>query len=84
MNQEEKRRYLIRALLEEMPQYRNTQIPDDASEQWRLLRSLFNVRPPYPASSDFLQVQNEYLSEEIRKRGIVDGKSLSPTQAVRF
>ncbi|MCD8356553.1 MAG: protein-ADP-ribose hydrolase [Clostridia bacterium] len=81
MNQEERCLYLIEALLEEMPQYKSIQIPDNESEQWRLLRSLFNVRPAYPASSDFLKVQDEYLSEKIRKRGIVDCKSLSPTKA---
>lgn len=81
MNQEERRIYLIRALLEEMPQYKNIQIPDDESEQRKLLRSLFNLRPPYPASSDFLRIQDEYLSEEIEKRGIVDCRSLPPTKA---
>lgn len=81
MNQKERQLYLIKALLDEMPQYRNIQIPNDESGQWRLLRSLFNVRPPYPASPDFLRIQDEYLSEKIRKRGIVDCKSLAPTRA---
>lgn len=81
MTQEERRIYLIKALLNEMPQYRNTEIPDDEAGQWRLLRSLFNVRPPYPASTDFLKIQDEFLSEMIRKRGIVDCKSLTPTNS---
>lgn len=76
MNQEERRLYLIKALLDEMPQYKNAEIPDNESGQRQLLRSLFNIRPPYPASLDFLQMQDEYLSLEIRKRGIVDCKSL--------
>ncbi|MCB7317351.1 protein-ADP-ribose hydrolase [Lacrimispora sp. 210928-DFI.3.58] len=78
MNQEERRLYLIKALLDEMPQYKNAEIPDNESGQRQLLRSLFNIRPPYPASLDFLQMQDEYLSLEIRKRGIVDCKSLAP------
>lgn len=81
MIQEERQIYLIKALLDEMPQYRNTEIPDDEAGRWRLLRSLFNVRPPYPASADFLKIQNEYLSELIRKRGIVDCRSLVSTSA---
>lgn len=81
MTQEERRIYLIKALLDEMPQYKNIEIPDDEAGQWKLLRSLFNVRPPYPASADFLKIQDEYLSEMIRKRGIVDCKSLAPTSA---
>lgn len=80
MEQAERRIYLIKALLQEMPQYKNIQIPETEGEQWQLLRSLFNVRPPYRASADFLQVQDEYLSEEIRKRGIVDCRSLSPSK----
>ena len=38
---------------EEMPQYRGIVIPEEGAEQKRLLRSLMNVRPPMPASSDF-------------------------------
>lgn len=66
MTQEERRIYLIRELQREMPQYENLAIPDTEDQQWRLLRSLFNVRPPCPASKDFLKVQDEYLSEMIR------------------
>lgn len=79
--QEEKQLYLIKSLLDEMPQYKNISIPGDASGQWRLLRSLFNVRPPYPASSEFLRIQDEFLSEKIRVRGIIDCKLLVPASA---
>ena len=78
MNQEERRLYLIRALQREMPQYGKVRIPESGEGQWRLLRSLFNVRPPYPASPEFLDIQNEYLGEMIRERGITDGDSLPP------
>lgn len=62
MKQKERRLWLIERLLEEMPQYRDVEIPGDETGQRRLLRSLFNVRPPYPAAPDFLKVQDEYLS----------------------
>ena len=78
MNQEERRLYLIRALQREMPQYGKLRIPESGEGQWRLLRSLFNVRPPYPASPEFLDIQDEYLGEMIRERGITDGDSLPP------
>lgn len=78
MNQEERRLYLIRALQREMPQYGKVRIPESGEGQWRLLRSLFNVRPPYPASPEFLDIQDEYLREMIRERGITDGDSLPP------
>ena len=78
MNQEERRLYLIHALQREMPQYGKVRIPESGEGQWRLLRSLFNARPPYPASPEFLDIQDEYLGEMIRERGITDGDSLPP------
>ncbi len=44
MTQEEKRLYLIKELLNEQPQYREMEIPQDEREQKILLRSLFNLR----------------------------------------
>jgi len=78
MNQEERRMYLIRSMQAEMPQFREIVIPDSEQEQRQLLRSLMNLRPPIPAAQEFLDIQDEYLSEEIRKRGIVEAHSLEP------
>ena len=77
MNQEEKRLYLIKYLLSENNKYSNVDIPSDEDEQKRLLRSLFNVRLPAPADEEFLKVQDEYLQEETRLKGIKDIKDLS-------
>lgn len=81
MTQSERQIYLIQELIREMPQYEGVRIPDGEEERWKLLRSLFNVRPPRAASADFLRVQDEYLTEKIRQRGIVDSAALSPTKA---
>ena len=54
------------------------EIPSEANEQKRLLRGLFNIRPPMPVSEDFIAVQDEYLREELERRGITDYKTLSP------
>jgi len=78
MNQQERYLYLIRALLDEMPQYRDTPIPAQADRQWRLLRSLMNVRPPMPAGEDFLRVQDACLQQMTREKGVVDAASLAP------
>ena len=51
MNQQDRCRWLIRALLEEMPQYESPVFPFTQDRQWRLLRSLMNVRPPMPPAS---------------------------------
>lgn len=40
-------------------------------------RALCNVRPPMPASEEFLRLQDEYLSEQTRSRGIVDINALT-------
>lgn len=78
MNQSERRRYLIRQLLDENREYRGAAIPDDAGEQRLLLRGLMNVRPPQDADEEFLAVQDEYLSEETRRKGITDIDDLEP------
>ena len=76
MNQQERCLWLIRALLDEMPQYRDTPIPALPDHRWRLLRSLMNVRPPMPATKEFLQVQDAYLQQMTAENGIVDIDSL--------
>ncbi len=76
MNETEKRLYLIRELLSELPQYEDVEIPDEAGEQKRLLRSLMNIRTPRPISEEFLKVQDAYLRGEVRERGITDGDML--------
>ena len=48
--------------------------------QKRLLRSLFNIRMPQPVSPDFLKVQDAYLQEETRRKGITQLVDLQPVQ----
>ena len=76
MNQKQRRLWLIHALLEEMPQYRYPVVPYTAERQWRLLRSLMNVRPPRPVTDEFLRVQDAFLKEMAEERGITDAGSL--------
>lgn len=78
MNQTERRIFLIKALLREQPKYADVQIPANADEQKRLLRSLFNIRMPEPVSEEFLQVQDEYLQVETARKGITLLEDLSP------
>ena len=72
MIQEDRRRFLIRYLLEEDKRYQDIEFPDNITEQKRLLRSLINIRMPKKISDDFLVVQDEYLKEEIVEKGITD------------
>ena len=78
MTQDERRVWLIRAMLDEQG-YRN-EIPRDVFEQKRLLRGLFNVRPPTPASEEFLAVQDAYLRETAREKGVTRLSDLTPVQ----
>ena len=71
MNQDDRRKYLIKGLLKERPEYENMQIPSDAGEQRMLLRSLMNIRMPGEMDHAFLQIQDAYLSEENEKKGTV-------------
>jgi len=80
MTQNERRKYLIAALLKEQPQYSEIEIPTSEQEQKILLRSLFNIRMPLPASTDFLTVQDTYLQEEVRQKGITSVDDLQPLQ----
>ena len=70
MTHNEKREFLIRELLAELPQYSKMELPDNENEQKRLLRSLMNIRAPRPVSDEFLQIQDEYLSEEVVAKGL--------------
>lgn len=78
MTQAERRIYLIKELLNEQPQYRNMNIPENSEEQRRLLRSLMNVRLAAPITDEFAVIQDEYLSEELNRKGITDIKELTP------
>ena len=78
MTQTERRKYLIKFLLSERQE--KTEIPQDEYSQKRLLRSLFNIRMPRAVSDEFLRIQDEYLREENRRKGITDIADLVPVQ----
>ena len=80
MNQTERRQYLIRALLDEQPQYRRITMPSDEAEQRQLLRGLFNVRMPGRIGDEFLRIQDEYLQEKLRQKGVTGLKDLTPVE----
>ncbi len=80
MTQIERRLHLIQELLKEQPRYEGMGIPEDEDGQKCLLRSLLNIRMPHPASQEFLAVQDAYLREETRRKGITDLADLHPVQ----
>lgn len=80
MNQKERRQILIRSLIKERPEYQEIAVPHSSDGQKKLLRSLMNVRPASPISREFQQIQDEYLQEESRNRGIVELSDLTPIE----
>lgn len=78
MTQSERRVYLISELLKEQPDISLKDIPLDEENQRSILRALMNIRPPKAADRTFLNVQNAYLKEEIRRKGITYADNLIP------
>ena len=78
MTQGERRIWLVNYLLKENHEYADIRIPDNPGEQWRLLRALMNIRPAVPISDEFIPIQDEFLKQEIKKKGITDISSLAP------
>lgn len=80
MTQEERRLYLINELIKENSNYSDIVIPKNEVEQKALLRGLLNVRMPNDISKEFLQIQDEYLQEECKSKGITDLEDLEPIE----
>lgn len=80
MTQEERLDFLISQLLCESAEYKDIPVSTAQEEKRQLLRALMNVRPPRPASDEFLRVQDEYLKERLAERGgMTTLKDLSPS-----
>ncbi len=71
MNKEEKLNYLIDVLINESDEYKNVEIPTNFQDKVSLLRSLMNIRMPRKVSYEFLEVQNQFLKEQAKEKGIV-------------
>lgn len=71
MNKEEKLDYLIDILISESNEYKNIEIPKNFQDKISLLRSLMNIRMPGEISHEFLEVQNQFLKDQAKEKGIV-------------
>lgn len=80
MNQSERRRFLIQQLVQECEQWNTIEIPSDSAGQKQFLRGLMNVREPKTINEEFLKVQDEYLQEVAKEKGIIDLSMLTPIQ----
>lgn len=80
MTQSERQIFLIKELISEKNEYKNIQIPSDDAQQKILLRSLMNIREAKNADKKFLEIQDEYLQNELMQKGITDINKLLPVK----
>lgn len=76
----EKLNNLIAYLLSERPEWNDLTIPAKESEQFRLYRSLVNIRPAEKASAEYLRAEDEFLQKLTAQKGITDIADLQPVE----
>ena len=81
--QERRLDWLLQEFKEDSGQYRDLEVGDDYEEKRMALRSLMNIRMPGKMADDVIRVQDEFLREEAREKGIVDVSEI-PTAASKY
>lgn len=71
MTQNERLEYLVERFKADSIRYRELDVGQSVDEKRTALRSLMNIRQPRPLDADTLLVQDEYLRERAREKGIV-------------
>lgn len=71
MNQAERLTYLVGKFKEDSVRYKDIKVSKDREEQRTVLRSLMNIRMPGDMDKEILKVQDEYLRERAKEKGIV-------------
>lgn len=66
----EKLNYLIEYLLKENTEVNIDKIPTNINDRKNLYRSLCNIREPKPISKKYLEIEKEYLQEELKKKNL--------------
>lgn len=72
-NREQKKRldYLLKEFKEDSVQYKDLEVKDNYNDKRMALRSLMNIRMPQHMSDDVLKVQDDFLKEEAKEKGII-------------
>ena len=73
----EKLDFLIDYLIKENKNIDIKEIPQNIYDKKRLYRSLCNIREPIPISKKYVKMENEFLREECKKKGIIDSESIT-------
>lgn len=69
--QEERLDYLLQEFKEDSIRYREMKVEDNYADKRMMLRSLMNIRMPGKMAKDVVKVQDEFLSNEAKDKGIV-------------
>ena len=78
MNQSGRLEVLIKGLMSENRNYDGIPIPNGDEERKILWRSLVNVRRPGEKTKEYIAVQDMFLQEELKTKGITDINELEP------
>lgn len=76
----EKLNNLIAYLLSKRPEWNDLTIPAKESEQFRLYRSLVNIRLAEKAKAEYLKAEDEFLQKMTAQKGITDIADLQPIE----
>ena len=72
----EKIDFLIDFLIKENKSIDIKEIPQNINDKKRLYRSLCNIREPLPISKEYIEIENEFLTNQSKENGIVDKKHI--------
>ena len=71
MEQKQRLDYLVEKFKEDSGEYSDLAVPDSEPEKRRILRSLMNIRMPRHLDAEVQEVQDAFLQEDAREKGIV-------------
>ncbi|HAG14511.1 MAG TPA: protein-ADP-ribose hydrolase, partial [Ruminococcus sp.] len=71
-------KFLIDYLLSERDDLNRIEIPENEQDQFRLYRSLVNIRQAKQADARFLQEEDAFLTAMTERKGITDIADLTP------
>jgi len=77
MNKEEKLDYLVETLIAEKHGIPGIELSQNNLTKRNLLRGLMNLRLPGKIDPNFIKIQDEFLSDEAKEKGIINGDNLS-------
>lgn len=79
--QEKRLDYLLKEFKEDSVQYRDLEVGGSYQERRMALRSLMNIRMPRHMAEDVLKVQDAFLAQEAKEKGIVAWEDIPTAKA---